>query len=168
MPPARVGPRRGAAVPPSTLVARHRAALRRIALGYPEAREDFPWGERVVKVRGKIFAFLGRDGERALSLTVKLPRSGLLALGLPQVAPTGYGLGGSGWISATLARGDEVPFHWLEQWIDESYRAVAPRRLVEQVGTRAPSGTPEPAATAPRRRRRRSPGDGSRPSRSTR
>ena len=46
------------------------AALRSHALSYPEAREDFPWGERVIKVRGKVFAFLGRP-EDGLSLSVK-------------------------------------------------------------------------------------------------
>ncbi len=39
------------------------AALREHALSYPEASEEFPWGERVIKVRGKVFAFLGRPGE---------------------------------------------------------------------------------------------------------
>jgi hypothetical protein len=34
-------------------------ALRTYALTFPEAREDFPWGERVVKVREKVFVFLG-------------------------------------------------------------------------------------------------------------
>ena len=29
------------------------AALRKHALSYPEAHEDFPWGERVVKVQGQ-------------------------------------------------------------------------------------------------------------------
>src|SRR5258708_4293822 len=42
---------------------RNAEALRTCALGYPEAREDFPWGERVVKVRDKVFVFLGRDDE---------------------------------------------------------------------------------------------------------
>jgi hypothetical protein len=33
--------------------ARARAELRRFALGYPGAHEDFPWGESVTKVRKK-------------------------------------------------------------------------------------------------------------------
>src|SRR5438045_966921 len=31
------------------------AALRKHALAYPEAKEEFPWGDRTMKVRGKIF-----------------------------------------------------------------------------------------------------------------
>ena len=32
--------------------------LRAHALAFPEATEDFPWGERAIKVRGKAFLFL--------------------------------------------------------------------------------------------------------------
>src|SRR5438045_1961247 len=38
-------------------------ALRKFALSHPQAAEDFPWGERTIKVRGKIFVFLSEDGE---------------------------------------------------------------------------------------------------------
>ena len=31
--------------------------LRDLALAYPDAKEDHPWGETVVKVRKKVFAF---------------------------------------------------------------------------------------------------------------
>jgi predicted DNA-binding protein (MmcQ/YjbR family) len=104
------------------------AVLRKHALAYPEAREDFPWGERVVKVRGKVFLFLGRP-EDGLSLSVKLPGSASLALGLPFASPTGYGLGKSGWVTARFGPREKPPLALLKQWIDESYRAVAPKRL---------------------------------------
>ena len=32
--------------------------LRDRALAYPDATEDFPWGERAIKVRGKTFLFM--------------------------------------------------------------------------------------------------------------
>jgi hypothetical protein len=47
-------------------------ALRDYALGFPEATEDFPWGERAIKVKGKVFladalrTWEARMGERAL------------------------------------------------------------------------------------------------------
>ena len=56
--------------------------LRAAALAYPEAAEEFPWGERVIKVRGKIFLFLGAV-EGRLRLSVKLPQSFLDALTVP-------------------------------------------------------------------------------------
>jgi len=103
--------------------------LRKFALGYPDAREEFPWGERVVKVKGKVFVFLGGDGPE-LGLSVKLPHSGVLALGLPFASPTGYGLGKAGWITARFGAREKAPVDLLRLWIDESYRAVAPKKLV--------------------------------------
>ena len=113
-------------------VGRPRADLRRYALGLPGAHEDFPWGESVVKVGKKVFVFLGRSGS-ALSLSVKLPSSNLLALDLPFASPTGYGLARGGWVTAQFAKGDSPPLDLLRQWVEESYRAVAPRRLVKQL-----------------------------------
>jgi predicted DNA-binding protein (MmcQ/YjbR family) len=105
------------------------AALRSHALAYPEAHEDFPWGERVVKVRGKVFLFLGRP-ESGLSLSVKLPGSASFALGLPFASPTGYGLGKSGWVTVQFGPREKPPMDLMRAWIDESYRAVAPKKLV--------------------------------------
>jgi predicted DNA-binding protein (MmcQ/YjbR family) len=106
-------------------------ALRAFALGLPETREDFPWGERVVKVKDKVFVFLGRDDEDGWGVTVKLPSSGLIALSLPFLSPTGYGLGKSGWVTAKFtARDKPPPIDVLQKWIEESYRAVAPKSLV--------------------------------------
>ena len=107
-------------------------SLRTFALKYPGAAEDFPWGERTIKVRGKIFAFLSEDGEK-LYLTVKLPHSSDAALGLPFTSPTRYRLGRSGWVSARFPRGSAIPLDLFRDWIAESYRAVAPASLVKKV-----------------------------------
>jgi predicted DNA-binding protein (MmcQ/YjbR family) len=115
------------------------AALVAHALSYPEAREDFPWGERVVKVRGKVFVFFGKPDGDGLGLSVKLPGSATLALDLPFASPTGYGLGKSGWVTARFGPRQKPPIALLKQWIDESYRAVAPKKLVE--ATRRPGRT---------------------------
>ncbi len=40
-------------------VAEAKKKLLKVALGYPEAWKDHPWGETVVKVGKKIFVFLG-------------------------------------------------------------------------------------------------------------
>jgi predicted DNA-binding protein (MmcQ/YjbR family) len=111
---------------------RAEAALREHALSYPEAREDFPWGERVVKVGGRVFVFLGR-AEGGLTISVKLPGSATLALDLPFASPTGYGLGKSGWVTARFGTREKPPVDLLKRWIDESYRAVAPRKLVARL-----------------------------------
>ena len=72
-------------------IKRAELALRDIAMAYPEAHEDFPWGERAIKIKGKVFVFMHASAEQ-LSLTTKLPASSEMALLLPYVSPTGYGL----------------------------------------------------------------------------
>jgi predicted DNA-binding protein (MmcQ/YjbR family) len=105
------------------------SALRDFAKTYPFATEDHPWGETAMKVKGKVFVFLSlHDGN--LNVTVKLPLSCETALGLPFAEPTGYGLGKHGWVTSKFGPGDKVPVDLLREWIDESYRAVAPRTLL--------------------------------------
>ena len=106
--------------------------LRARGLSFPESHEAFPWGPRALKVRGKAFAFLAL-GDDTLSVSVKLPVSSTEALGLPFVEPTGYGLGKSGWVTATFGPGDDVPMPILRGWLEESYRAIAPRKLAAQL-----------------------------------
>jgi predicted DNA-binding protein (MmcQ/YjbR family) len=127
-------------------------ALRAFALGLPGAVEDFPWGERVMKVNKKVFVFMGKaDGEWE-GLGVKLPHSGALALALPSVEPAGYGLGKSGWVSARIEAGAIPPIDMLEEWIEESYRAVAPKRLVAELDAR--KAAPSVRSQEGKRRRR--------------
>src|SRR5262245_51259091 len=125
-------------------------ALRAFALKFPSAAEEFPWGERVIKVNGKIFVFLGIFDD-ALRVGVKLPVSAEMALTLPFVTPTGYGLARAGWVSARFERGDDIPADLLRGWIEQSYRAVAPKKLVkaldEQAAKAGAGKTVRPAAT---------------------
>lgn len=123
------------------------ARLRDVALGYPEAVEEFPWGERVIKVNKKIFVFVNTLDATTLSVTVKLPQSGEIALMLPFVSPTGYGLGRSGWVTARFGAKDKVPEEMLRDWIDESYRALAPKKLAKALGA-GKDGEAAPAAPA--------------------
>src|SRR5688500_9288514 len=125
--------------------------LRAVALGYPGAHEEYPWGERVVKVKGKVFVFLGRD-EEGLGLSVKLPQSRLMALGLPFASPTAYGLGKSGWVTVEFAPRAKPPLDLLKSWIDESYRAVAAKTLLKQLDGGA-AAAPAKAAGKPQSRR---------------
>ena len=60
--------------------------------------------------------------------------SGEMALMLPFVKPTGYGLGKAGWVSARFGAKDAIPEDMLRAWIDESYRAVALKKLVKALG----------------------------------
>ena len=110
------------------------AALRAFALGLPGAYEEYPWGEKVAKVKGKVFVFLGREDDgRSVGFSVKLPISGQEVLALPFAEPTGYGLGRSGWVSVQCGPAERVPFELLQSWVLESYRAVAPKKLLAQL-----------------------------------
>ena len=82
----------------------------------------------MVKAGKKVFVFFGMaDGEDA-GMTVKLPASQPLALAQPGVKPSAYGLGKAGWVSLRFAAAG-LPADTLREWIDESYRATAPRRV---------------------------------------
>lgn len=107
-------------------------ALRAQALGFPETCEEFPWGESAFKVKGKVFVFMHRQ-DQELTFSVKLPVSRDMAAALPFTEPTGYGLGKHGWVTVHIRTGSEAPLEMLADWIDESYRAVAPKRLVTQL-----------------------------------
>ena len=108
-------------------------ALRKYALGFPEAYEEFPWGERVIKVNKRIFVFM-HGSTQELRVTTKLPQSYGAALLAPFSKPTGYGLGRSGWVTATFHKGDIPPADILRSWIDESYRAIAPKKFAKKLG----------------------------------
>jgi len=117
------------------------AALRKIALGFPEVQEDFPWGERAFKVKKKVFLFMHFDAEH-LALSVKLPGSQGAALMLSFAEPTGYGLGRAGWVSARFARGARPPVKLLAAWVSESYQAIAPAKLASALAVGS-SSAPE-------------------------
>ena len=122
-------------------------ALRDYALSFPETHEDFPWGHRALKVRGKGFLFMGGD-EKVFSLSVKLPTSRDGVLLLPFASPTAYGLGKSGWVTCQFTRNEKIPTEWIRSWIEESYCAVAPKKLAAQLSGVAA----KPAPAKPKRK----------------
>ena len=111
--------------------------LRAFGLAYPGAHSKSPWpGHDDLAVRDKTFAYLPAAGE-PFSLSVKLPYTGEVALDLPYAKPTAYGLGKSGWVSFTPSANEMPPIEQLKEWIDESYRAQAPKKLVKEFDARA-------------------------------
>ena len=104
--------------------------LRAFALTFPEAYEEFPWGHSAMKVKKKAFLFMGTDENGRFSISVKLPQSRDIAVDLPFTEPTGYGLGKAGWVTVTVRRDTKITLNLIKSWIDESYRAIAPKRLL--------------------------------------
>jgi predicted DNA-binding protein (MmcQ/YjbR family) len=122
-------------------VSQPRAIRRRVlthALGFPGAYEDHPWDEDVAKVGSKIFVFLGMEDSPEPGMTVKLRESHEQALSVPGAVPAGYGLGRSGWVSVPFG-GKTPPLAVLKDWVEESYRVMAPKRLVAELDERVAS-----------------------------
>ena len=96
------------------------------------ARAEFS-GERAKET----VAFMSVAG-RPLSLTCKLPLTRLEVLKLPFAKPTGYGLGKSGWVTMNFDPETKPPLDLLKRCMLESYRAVAPKKLVAQLEAEQP------------------------------
>lgn len=73
-------------MPKRTSLQSAEAALRKTALTFPQATEDFPWGHRVFKIKKKMFLILSFDKD-VFNVTMKLPDSGKQAVQLPSSSP---------------------------------------------------------------------------------
>ncbi|MFY9345988.1 MAG: MmcQ/YjbR family DNA-binding protein [Planctomycetota bacterium] len=118
--------------------------LREVGLRkYPGAELKSPWpGHLDLAVNDKTFAYLSAPGDPP-GVSLKLPFSCSIALDQPDAEPTGYGLGKSGWVSLSFEN-SVPPKELLESWLDESYRAQAPKKLLAQLD--AAAGTAPAAA----------------------
>ncbi|MFD3932449.1 MmcQ/YjbR family DNA-binding protein [Streptomyces sp. NBC_01356] len=113
--------------------------VREFALGLPGATEEFPWSESVAKVNKKVFVFLGMDdGSYPLGVTLKLKdeEAHAHALTSPGAEPAGYGLGKSGWVRIPLEEQGAPAAELLCDWVEESYRVIAPKKLVAELDAR--------------------------------
>lgn len=113
--------------------------VREFALGLPGAVEEFPWGESVAKVNKKVFVFLGvGDGSYPLGVTVKLKDevAHAHALSSPGAEPAGYGLGKAGWVRVPLEEKGAPAAELLGDWVEESYRTIAPKKLIAELDSR--------------------------------
>ena len=124
-------------------VVRTAAAVREFALGLPGAWEDFPWeGDCTAKVGKKVFAFLGYAEEPGedYRVSLKLPDSADQALALPCCEPAGYGLGRANWVTIRVAAPACPPVEVLLDWVEESYRTIAPKTLARELDARGEAG----------------------------
>jgi predicted DNA-binding protein (MmcQ/YjbR family) len=111
-------------------------ALRAWGLTLPGAHSKAPWeGHDDLAVNDRTFAYLSTGD--AFSLGVKLPYTSEVALERPYAEPMGYGLGKWGWVSFRPGEGKVPPLEQLKEWVEESYRAQAPRRLVRELDERS-------------------------------
>jgi predicted DNA-binding protein (MmcQ/YjbR family) len=110
--------------------------LRDFALGLPDAVEEYPRGDRVAKVRKKIFIFIGEGDGKGAAISLKLDGDAHAhALSLPGAKPTAYNLGKAGWVTIPLAALSAHP-DLLFEWVEISYCLIAPKRLSATLGKR--------------------------------
>jgi predicted DNA-binding protein (MmcQ/YjbR family) len=113
-------------------------AVRAHGLSFPGAHGKSPWpGHDDLAVKDKTFAYLSAEGE-PFSMSFKLPYTSEVALQLPYAKPTGYGLGKSGWVTFEPSAEELPALEQLKEWVEESYRAQAPRKLVKALDSREP------------------------------
>jgi predicted DNA-binding protein (MmcQ/YjbR family) len=116
----------------------------------PGAYEDRPWGEVHCKVAGKIFVGWGRREGGAMSVGFKTDKElqAMLVASDPRFEIAAY-VGKHGWVNMKL--GETPDWAEVEQFVVDSYRRIAPKKLVKELdakrgdGGGAPSKAPEPA-----------------------
>lgn len=124
-------------------MARPLDVIRTECMKYPEAEKAFLFGDHeVYRVKKKVFVWMG-DGQQPGStyVSVKLKDTQGMALSLPFVTPAAYGMAKWGWVAADFPKG-KFPEPLVREWIRESYRHTAPKKLLKVLE----GGAPTPAA----------------------
>ncbi len=112
--------------------------LRRICLALPEASEKETWGAPTWRVRDRIFAMQKGNFEGGRpSLWLKAPdgdQAALVASDPHRFFAPPY-VGHKGWVGLYLD-GPSVDWEELAELVEESYRLIAPKRLVAELDER--------------------------------
>jgi predicted DNA-binding protein (MmcQ/YjbR family) len=108
------------------------ARLREICLAFPEATERETWGEATFRVREKIFAMAGNKEQGwAMSCKARPGMQGVLVGSAPSRFYVPPYVGPKGWIGVYL--NDDTDWDELADFVEESYRMTAPKRLAAQL-----------------------------------
>ena len=101
------------------------SSIRLHALGYPDAAEGTSCVNRAFSAGGKNFAFLGEVDDEC-RLRLKLGES------IPEVDDR-FEVGAHGWTMIRFHPDEPPNTADLERWVGESFRLLAPKRLVAQL-----------------------------------
>lgn len=107
--------------------------LQEFATGYPEVSESPSCVNRSFKARKKGFMFLGEKETGIVRLMVKLDEGIDSAQKVAQANPDEWKVGGPGWITGNFTDATAPPVATMTEWIDESYRLLAPKALVKEL-----------------------------------
>ncbi|MDP9387799.1 MAG: MmcQ/YjbR family DNA-binding protein [Actinomycetota bacterium] len=120
---------------PSSLPATRLGRLRQLCLALPEATEKEAWGDPTWRVRDRIFAMQKGNfegGRPSVWLKAAEGVQGVLVGSDPERFFVPPYVGHKGWVGAHLD-GARVDWEELADLIEDSYRLVAPKRLVARL-----------------------------------
>lgn len=106
--------------------------VRAIAMRLPDATEGSSCVNRAFSAGGKNFAFLGEQ-ENGCGLRLKLRESVPEIESLAERHPDRFEVGAHGWAMLRFGPDDHPPTAELERWVTESFRLLAPKRLVAEL-----------------------------------
>jgi hypothetical protein len=106
--------------------------LQAFASTYPEVSESPSCVNRSFKARKKGFMFLGEKPDGSLRLMVKLDEGAASAMKVAENHQE-WRVTGPGWVTGIFTDETAPPVETLTAWIDESYRLLAPKTLVEEL-----------------------------------
>ena len=109
--------------------------LRTVALGYPQtelgvACQGTALESSTIKARDKAFLFISGVGP-SYKLRLKLGQSQSEAMQLAATEPGRYKVGAHGWTTISFSEGEPPSIERMKRWIDESYRVIADKKLLE-------------------------------------
>lgn len=110
-----------------------RERLRRLCLAFPEAREQWTWGDPTYRVGRRIFA-MEKRGDGRTSVWCKAPQGNapVLVAQAPQRYFVPPYVGHRGWIGMRLDR--DPDWDEVAQVLRRSYLLIAPVRLARLLG----------------------------------
>jgi len=114
--------------------------LRKVCLGLPEAHEVEAWGEPTFRVRNKIFAMYASadnhhgGGRPAVWLKAAPGQQAQMIKAMPQTYFKPPYVGASGWVGIWLD--GDPDWESIAEFLSDSYRLIAPKRLVSQLDLR--------------------------------
>ena len=116
------------------MAARRKSTLetvRRICLSLPETEETPTWGKPHFRVKRKIFAGYGEEkGRETIGFKLEMEHAELLVQNDKRFTRAPY-VGHKGWVSMDAAGAKDEKE--LRSLILESYRLIAPKKLVAQL-----------------------------------
>jgi hypothetical protein len=117
------------------------ASLRDLCLTYPQTTEDIKWENPVFLVHERIFVLVSQRDEGRVGLWLKAGKG--VQEAFVGADPERYYrppyLGPKGWLGAWISPESQPIWPVIEDLIDESFRLVAPKRVVALLGPKPSS-----------------------------